>query len=214
MPKKAALLDVDCSVLDTENHVLGSTNEALSFYGLPNVTKEEYIRKMQPNYVKTMIVLGLTDKEMIKTYEDIYDGNMRSNKYNIGLYPNAKTFMERLNEICPTTLFTGSYRRQIDIYKRDFGLIGDRIVSKDDARRPKPKKAHFEEALRAAGSSPENTVLIDDMAHNLATAKWMGIHGIGLEWGFSDREKVKGLGFPSAMDFDEVLYEVWKFVNR
>lgn len=204
----AALVDVDGLLVNNKNHFMKTYNEALAHFGMETLSEEEMLKKNsadQYNFIKN---LGLGTEERFKYLAGLWDENLRTNRHGISLYDGAAEFLENLSSISSVVLVTNSHSHQIEIYKNILGMGDYKVVTRDDVTKPKPQPEHLVKAMEIAGSRFYKTAVVDDMPETLVTAKRLGMHPIGVSWGYSSSKSLEEVRVPVVGNFDELLEEI------
>ena len=115
------------------------------------------------------------------------------------LYPGAAdtvTALARRDDVV-LGIATGKSQRGVRLVLGHHGLLDHFITIKtaDDAP-SKPDPGMVLHAMREAGATPENTVVIGDTTYDVAMARAAGAAAIGVAWGYHTRAALERAGAP------------------
>lgn len=207
------ILDVDGFIVDTRNHFMGVYNRVFEKFGVPKMTREELFPRLAPDYTLILKNLGIDSEESRSYQVSVWNKALEINEFGVSLYKGALEFLEELKNY-RVVFATASGRNHIEFYKK-LGLDGDyTFVTRDEVANPKPHQDHYNAALAKLGTKPENTIVIDDIRHNLETARHMKMIPKGVTWGFSNREQFKEIGVEYADSFDELLLGIQRLDGK
>jgi len=90
---------------------------------------------------------------------------------------------------------TGKSDRGLDHVLALHGLKHHFVTLQTADRHPsKPHPAMIAAAMAEAGACPETTAMIGDTSFDMAMAAAAGAHGVGVAWGYHDREELTAAG--------------------
>ena len=110
-------------------------------------------------------------------------------------------------------LATGKSQRGVRLVLGHHGLL-DRFITiqtADDAP-SKPDPGMVLHAMRDAGATPENTVVVGDTVFDIAMAHAAGASAIGVSWGYHTRDLLIAAGAPVIDAFatlEPTLDKMW-----
>lgn len=189
---KAAIFDLDGTLLDTVEDLADSANAALRRLNLPQRSLGE-IRLMVGNGFNMLIKRALPEDrcEDMELFDKALE--LFSEEYS-DRYMNKTVPYEGIMDLIETLkkgrvlMAVNSNKREsytIDLINKIFGPDTFRIVLGDDMKRPrKPAPDSVDEILSALGTSREETLFIGDTGVDVATAKNSGLDFLGVSWGF------------------------------
>ena len=114
---------------------------------------------------------------------------------------------------------TGKARRGVDYLCAVHGLENRFItIQTADTSPSKPHPDMIYQALRETGAAPARTVMIGDTSFDMDMARAAGTHGIGVTWGYHDRDLLERAGAAHVIDhFDQLdgaLAELFDFARE
>ena len=190
--RKLAIFDFDGTLFDSVDDVVKCFNEALTIYGFPTLTREEYIGSLGGN-IDEIVSLVLKDKntpenlERVKgTYLKIYYG---SEKENTLPFPGAYELLKELESrdvilAINSNRFTDSLESFVDKFFGDIDFIMIEGHNFDTPSKPSP--AGVNKIIEKAGVSIEDAVYIGDSSTDIETAKNAGIDCLIVKWGYGN----------------------------
>lgn len=213
MPKyKAAIFDLDGTLLDTLDDLCDSVNHTMDIFSYPHRTREE-VRLFVGNGVDRLIELSVpggdkdpmideairefrryyADHSEIKTkpYDGVLDITSRLQKEGIGVAVVSNKLHQATVTLCR------KYFPNIKI------ACGEREA---DGIRRKPYPDMVYKAISEMGVPLSECVYIGDSEVDLATAKNVGIDCISVLWGFRNREALVSSGGIVFVNTAEELY--------
>lgn len=210
MRYKAAVFDMDGTILNTIEDLTDSTNYALSFNGLPERSLEEVrcfvgngIRKLIERAVPEGTSAGVINK-VFETFTDYYKGHsaIKTRPY------------EGINQAI-VRLRAAGVKTAVVSNKADFGVqdlcrdyfpgMFDFALGEKSGMAKKPAPDMVEEALRSLGIDKKDAVYIGDSDVDIMTAKNSGLDVIMVGWGFRDEEFILEHGAPFVIHSTEEL---------
>ena len=189
---RAAIFDMDGTLVDTLEDLADSVNEMLAHYNFPQRTVDE-VRKFVGNGAKKLMKRALpaeksADENFVLEALKCYDGC-----YSRHVLNKTKPYdgiMEFLSELQAKKIPLG-----ICTNKQNFAaqIIAEKILSpikfskvigdeKDKPRKPDPTRVL--EISESFGVQPAEVAYFGDTAVDMNTAKNAGFFSIGVTWGF------------------------------
>ena len=198
---RAAVFDLDGTLIDTIDDLTASMNRALNQCGYPEITRDQvraYIGCGAYEFVRLAIASSTDDPDRIAaclaTYRGMYDRDpVRLSKPFAGI-------REALADLKRAGIRLGVLSNKPDVATQ--AVIGrffgpgcfDAVRGQREGFLPKPDPAAFLELLRELGVSPEEAVMIGDGEPDVLTAKNAGTRQIGVLWGYRNREELAAAG--------------------
>ena len=200
MPRyKAAIFDLDGTLLDTLGDLADGVNEALSHFGYPLRTQEE-VRRFVGNGVHLLIARALpagTEEarigEVLAYFKEYYAAHaqVKTAPYR-GVCEMLASLGEAGVRVCVVSnKFDAAVRELCAFY------FGDAVAYAAGERVGTPKKPAPDgilAAMEAVGVDASDAVYIGDSEVDVQTAKNAGIAMISVLWGFRDREEMAAEG--------------------
>jgi pyrophosphatase PpaX len=182
---ECVLFDLDGTIVDTNELIIGSFMYALKDNGLAPLTREEIIPHMGTTLQQQMRVFsGLEDVSgaLEKSYRSY------SNEHHDELvrpFPHVNETMEELSrrgiklgivttKIRPTTI------KALEMF--DLLKYMDTIVTVNDVTEPKPHPEPVLTAVRNLGVDPRRTLMVGDSTVDIQSAKAAGVYAVGVSW--------------------------------
>jgi len=212
MKYKAAVFDLDGTLLDTLGDLTDALNAAMDHYGYPRRTVGE-VRSFVGNGVERLIALSLPDGADTPDFEEItayYRAYYAAHsEIKTGPYPGVINLIDRLENAGIRTAVVsnkphGSTVRLCAKYFPGISVVGGEREAEGVRRKPWPDMVLC--AVESMGLTPEECVYIGDSEVDVLTAKNAGMDCITVLWGFRDREDLEREGASCfAQTADEVF---------
>jgi len=196
---KAAIWDLDGTLLNTLDDLAASTNAALAANGLPTHTTDE-VRMFVGNGIGKLIERAVPNGRENPKFQAVYDAFVA----HYGAHSRDRTkpydgILPMLDALAAQGVKLAIVSNKIDFavkaLSRDyFGGRMQAAIGDDPSRRRKPAPDSVLEAMRQLGVTRAETVYIGDSDVDYATAKNAGVDCILVEWGFRDRAFLESLG--------------------
>lgn len=200
---KAAVFDLDGTLLDTSEGVMASVRYTVDYFGLKPLT-EEQLRSfigppIQDSFAKTYGLKGDILQEIATVFRNRYK---EADLLKAVPYDGIYDVFERLTD-CGIKPAIATYKRQD--YAREilvhfgFHRYTDIMYGADHENRLK-KNDIIRNAIRDAGvTAPEEAVMIGDSDNDAVGARLLGVNFIGVTYGFgfhtaADVEKFPNIG--------------------
>lgn len=219
MSIKAAIFDLDGTLLNTLEDLCDSTNAALEQYGYPTRTIDE-VRRFVGNGVKLLMLraLGIEKPEDNAEFEDVFAAFRahyaeHSNDHTRP-YDGVMELMQHLQDAgiemaIVSNKLDPAVKQLNELYFRQYITVA---IGENEAagvkKKPAPDTVYT--ALRELGIAAEDAVYIGDSEVDLATAKNSGLPCISVTWGFRDRECLTEHGAQIFCDTPEQVWETIK----
>ena len=184
--KKAILFDIDGTLLDTWDFVIGAFKYTLKFHGhqMPSdQVLKSIMGKPLLEFYKTVFpnVQDVTD--FAKTHKDYQAG-----KFDLGIpFPKAVETLKKLKAQGFLMAAISNRTKQslhISLKQAKFADFFDLVLSAEDVENPKPHKEHLIVALDHFKVEPGNAFMVGDTDHDILAGKNAGVKTIGVTYGF------------------------------
>jgi phosphoglycolate phosphatase len=211
MPLRAALFDLDGTLLDSLHDIGAAMNHALSHHGLPIHPLPAYRRFVGEG------VRVLVSRSVPAGQEALHEAVMETYRvrYAQGMLERTRPFPgipELLSRLRAEGLKLAVLSNKPDASTRQLVealLPGVRFEAVYGERAGVPRKPDPTAALGMAaelGVGPEDCVFIGDTAVDMDTARAAGMYSVGVTWGFRDVEELQSHGARAlAHTADELL---------
>lgn len=173
---KTVTFDMDGTLVDSLETITEAFNHMFVSLGYPTMTVQEVARRTAIS-LKDFVDVFLKPEERqigIKLFRDFYDTIYLT---KTKMVPGARETLNALNGAVIQGIVTnkrGAYARSLARY---FGFDSDmtRIIGAQDGFKAKPSGEMFEELLRSAGSTKDETVYVGDSPLDIEAAANAGI---------------------------------------
>ncbi|MDR1085634.1 MAG: HAD family hydrolase [Deltaproteobacteria bacterium] len=206
MKTRAAIFDLDGTVLNTLPDLADSLNIALEAAGYPARTLDEY-RFMVGNGMAKMIERALPDDR--KTPE-IQTEIMKHFKNEYALRQCDKTApYEGITDLLQDLKARGwklgllsnkDHENTLEIVNHFFSGIFDVIIGVKPGGPSKPDPAGALEICRTLGFKPQEVIYLGDSGVDMATANAAGCPALGAGWGFRPAEELQEGGAKAILE--------------
>lgn len=208
---KAAIFDLDGTLLDTLGDLHAAVNHALSAFGFPERSLDEVRRFIGNGVVKLMERATpentdeVTNKKCLDVFREYYLIHMRD---MTAPYEGVTGLLEKLRKRgIKTAVVSNKLHQAVCELCEDYfpHMIDEAIgVSVESERKPSPVNAY--KAMEKLGVTADECIYIGDSEVDVQTAHNAGIKCIGVTWGFRDKEELTQAGAELTMDTcDEIL---------
>jgi phosphoglycolate phosphatase len=214
MNYKAAVFDLDGTLLDTLGDLTDAVNATMDFYGYPRRTVAE-VRSFVGNGVERLIALSLPDgfdtpdfEEITAYYRAYYAAH---SEVKTGPYPGVIDLIDRLETAGIRTAVVSNKPNGATVklcakYFPGIGVVGGERESEGVRRKPWPDMVF--RAVEEMGLTPSDCVYIGDSEVDVLTAKNAGMDCITVLWGFRDREDLEREGASCFAETADRVFEM------
>lgn len=193
MAYKAAIFDMDGTLLNTLDDLAASTNAALAAHGMPPRTTDEvrrFVGNGIPNLIRRAVPAG-TDEATQRAVFDTFCAHYAVHDADATApYPGIIDLLEHLRAqgvLCAVVSNKGDFAVQALVEHYFDGLFGFAVGEREGIRR-KPAPDTVFAALEALGVEPGEAVYVGDSEVDVATAQASGLDCIAVTWGFRSVE--------------------------
>lgn len=193
MAYKAAIFDMDGTLLNTLDDLAASTNAALAAHGMPLRTTDEvrrFVGNGIPNLIRRAVPAG-TDEATQRAVFDTFCAHYAVHDADATApYPGIIGLLEHLRAqgvLCAVVSNKGDFAVQALVEHYFDGLFGFAVGEREGIRR-KPAPDTVFAALKALGVEPGEAVYVGDSEVDVATAQASGLDCIAVTWGFRSVE--------------------------
>ena len=192
MNYKAAVFDLDGTILDTLLDLKISLNFALESKNMPERSLDE-VRMFVGNGIRNLILRAAPEKTTENTIDELYD--IFAAHYKIHCADNTAPYdgiVRMLKEIRDSGVKTAVVSNKADfavkeLCERYFPDLFDGAVGERAGVLRKPAPDSINEVLHLLGVRASEAVYIGDSDVDIETAKNAGCDMIAVDWGFRDR---------------------------
>ena len=199
MTLKLAIWDMDGTIVDSREVIQTAMERTFETLGLE-----------PPKYEQTRKTIGLGLKEacqilapdyhdidlLAATYKQAFVARRSEENFTEPLYEGAVETLDRLaNDGWMIAMATGKSHQGIRaIFEmHPLSQYFDTIWCADDGP-GKPHPFMCEEAMKAVGAEPHQSLIIGDAVHDITMGLNAGIHTLGVSWGFGTAEELEAVG--------------------
>ena len=215
MSKKAAVFDMDGTILNTLEDLKDTLNYALQQAGYGTHTLEE-VRSYVGNGIRRMIECAVpegTEAEECDRIQAIFMPYYQKHCADkTCAYPGITELLEKLQaEGILTAVVSNKADSAVqELVEEYFKGLFDVAVGEQAGIRKKPAPDMVEKALDALGVKKEEAVYIGDSEVDMATAENSGLDRIIVAWGFRDKEFLKERGAERIADDAKDVYSYFQ----
>ena len=134
--------------------------------------------------------------ELVDTYRHAFVALRAEGEGFEPLYEGAREAIERLaDEGWLLAIATGKARRGIDAFFDQHAMrhLFETTWCADDGP-GKPHPFMCDEAMKAVGAEPHQSLIIGDAIHDIRMGLNAGIHTLGVSWGFGEAQELSDVG--------------------
>lgn len=196
---RAAIFDLDGTLLDTLGDLHAAVNVALAAFHLPPRTLDE-VRRFVGNGVRDLMKRAIPEGEAYPEFEEClaaFRAHYSAHSTDLtrpyeGILPLLSALRQRgIATAIVSNKFDGAVKALAAHY---FPSLIDVAMGESPDRKKKPAPDTVLAVMDALAVRPEEAVLIGDSDVDILTAKNANVAGIGVLWGFRDKECLKAAG--------------------
>jgi len=199
MKYKAALFDLDGTLLDSLEDMADSINAMLLERNYPTRTMDE-VRGFVGNGVKKLVERSLPDKcdeETICTCLQVFKNHYAEKMQNkTKPYEGILSVLSELKKHqIPTAIISNKYDEAVKELTREiFGQFIDVAVGTSAKIPPKPDTKGIEKALESLRVAKDKALYFGDSEVDIQTAQNAKMCCVGVTWGFRDQKVLEACG--------------------
>ncbi|MEK4061840.1 MULTISPECIES: pyrophosphatase PpaX [Paenibacillus] len=190
---ECVLFDLDGTIVNTNELIIGSFMHALKENNLPSLTREQIIPHMGTTLHQQLNAFsGLEDTSVLEKSYRSY--NYAHHDELIGSFPRVNETMEELSrrgirmgivttKIRPTTL------KALEMF--DLLKYMETIVTVTDVTQPKPHPEPVLTAIRNLDVDPHHTLMVGDSIVDIQSAKAAGVPVAAVAWSLKGEETLR-----------------------
>ena len=208
---KAAIFDMDGTLVDTLEDLQDSVNEMLAHYNLPPRTLDEVRRFVGNGARKLMLRCLPADCNFIDEALEYYNGCYARHCTNkVKPYDGVMEFLAALEDkkIPPGICTNKQHFAAVEIAEKILAPIKFSYVSGDAPNRPrKPDPTRALACAEKFSVAPEDVAYFGDTAIDMETAHNAGFPAVGVTWGFRPRSELVDGGAEIIVDHPREIFE-------
>ncbi len=194
------LFDVDGTLLDSGNIIIGAQERTAEAFGLVHPGREAGFGVVG---LSLDLALGQLFGDAVpvdhlsETYKRIFNAMRGSAGFEEPLFDGVPAVLSELASLGDTKLgiATGKTRRGLDYIVEMYGWHDLFVTFQNADNAPsKPDPGMILQAMGVVGSVPHRTVMIGDSVHDMRMAKAAGATAIAVSWGFQPPAMLVGAG--------------------
>lgn len=213
MKYNTIIFDLDGTLLNTLDDLADSVNYALEAFGYPTRTYEE-VRSFVGNGVKDLMTKSVptgTDEETtlncLAKFREHYKTNMQNKT------APYEGIIDLLHALIEKDVKMGIVSNKFDqgvknLNKLYFGDLIPIAIGEREGVRKKPAPDSVIAAMEELNADKETTLYIGDSASDILTAQNAGVKGVGVTWGFRDKEVLVEAGADFLISSPQELLEI------
>lgn len=216
---KAAIFDLDGTLINSLEDLADSTNYALSLYGFPTHKTDKY-KYFVGNGIPKLIERALPDNTDNETKEKVFKSFMEYYKVHFVdktvIYDGISKLLNELRS-SGIKLAVVSNKAQVMAsvieQKLFFGEF-ELFYGKREGYPTKPDATLTNEVIKSLGVKPSECVFIGDSGMDALTAVNADCIGIGVLWGFREKEELLENGAHYIADTPEDILKIIKEIDQ
>ena len=196
---KLVIFDLDGTLIDSAADIVDTTNELLRLYGEPELPAatvvtaigeglKQLIHSCFPKLAKDAAAVRKIDRD----FYELYRANMMR---KTEVFPGVREFLSTTPY--RTAIVTNKYEDLTHVTLEKLELHRHpwvKIFGADSLAHKKPHPLPLQEAMKAAGVSPAETVMVGDGLPDMGAAKAAGVRALACEYGYCAAEKLVAAG--------------------
>lgn len=189
---KAAIFDLDGTLLDSVKDLERACNYALSKFNLPNVDSQKYKLMLgagRKKIIESIVseFFGYDENEIIEKfleyYNEFYDAHMLDNTKPFKGILNMLDLLRSKN-VVTAILSNKPHDFTLKLCKQFFSDKVQYVSGLKDGYEAKPDPALLLEIINDLGLKKEDCIYIGDTEIDIQVAKNAGVKSLGVLWGF------------------------------
>lgn len=199
MRYKAAIFDLDGTLLDTLADLAAAANHALGRVGRPSYPLDAY-RTLVGQGVRNLFIdaLGPEHQTLLDDAIAAFAAYYADHRFDTtGPYPGIEPMLEQLAGagVGLGVLSNKPHEATVDVVGRYFGALQwSAIRGHQPGTEPKPDPASAAQTIAAMGVSPGQCVYVGDTKVDMLTGKAAGMFTVGVSWGFRSVQELRENG--------------------
>ena len=219
---KAAIFDMDGTLVDTLEDIFDGVNEMLEHFNLPQRTLDE-VRNFVGNGARKLIERSLpaeksSDEKFLQDALKYYDECYSRHALNkTKPYDGIMEFLAELESkkiplaVCTNKQHFAAVKIAEKIFSpiKFFEIVGDEFGK---PRKPDPTRAL--EIAKKIGVQPSEVAYFGDTAVDMETAKNAGFFSVGVAWGFRPKSELEESGAKIIVSRPNEILSVFKISEK
>lgn len=205
----AIVWDLDGVLVDTEPDLKASFRAAAKAVGFGELTEEQVSNKIGGGAKKALesIFGDQKDRYAVEALAFFKDYYPKHSAVHSVLYPGVKETLEALHGTARFAVATAKIKTATLEILETLGIAHyfDYVVTADDMTRMKPDPQSIQMVQERFNVPPEKVVMIGDMATDIQAAHAAGSTGIGVTYGYGDKDDIIAAGADFIVDCPKEL---------
>ncbi len=204
--KHLILLDIDGTLVDSQDFIVEAQRRAFEANGLPAPERQRALSVIGLSLLEAFTALVGKDapvENLAQAYRSAWHQMRADPNFEYSFFEGAHDFVRLLIERGDVQLgiATGKARRGV-VHLMDRTGWHDHFVTIQtaDDHPSKPAPDMILKAMEETGTPPERTMMIGDTTYDMQMAKAAGAHAIGVAWGYHQREALIHAGAELVVD--------------
>ena len=214
MPRiRAALFDLDGTLVDSAQDLTDAVNAVLTKRGLPaldTATVSSFLGKGAVHLMREVALargLPAGEEDITELVSEYADVLVSSGSRGTLFFPGAIESLKLLRERGIKVGLVTNKMRAITIAfleKKDAFSLFDTIVAADDTEHPKPAGDMLELAMKRLGAAPQETVMVGDSRNDALAGRAAAVRVLLVNTGYNEGEPIdlwaERNGFAKSLD--------------
>lgn len=190
------VFDCDGTLVDSQHHIVDTMNQAFEKEGLPAPAGDAVRHVIGLPLWEAILKVSELDEEkdeatidrLDQAYREIFREKRSLPGHDEPLFDGMRSVIDSLSEAGYLLgVATGKARRGLDAVLQLHGLEKHFVTLKTADDGPgKPNPHMLELAMKEAGVTPDQTVMIGDTSYDMEMAQNAGVQALGVAWGYHD----------------------------
>ena len=201
-PSRLALFDCDGTLVDSQDNICRSVEEAFGGAGLIAPDRSAIRRIVGLSLVEAMEMLlpegnATVHRDLAEAYKAAFFQMRSSGAMSAEpLYDGIVDVLDRLaGDGWQLGVATGKSDRGLAHILAHHGIAARFITLQTADRHPsKPHPSMIETAMADAGATPATTVMIGDTSYDMLMARAAGVRAVGVAWGYHPADELIAAG--------------------
>lgn len=186
------LFDLDGTLLDTNELILRSIEQALEEYAPGRFSRADILPHMGEQLaLQVQRLLPDQVDEVIARYRQLY---LEQHDELVTAFPHAGEVLERLaRDGCRIAVVTSKIRRTAELGWKLCQLpdCHEAFLTIEDTAKHKPDPEPVLKAIEQLGAVPSETVMIGDSPYDILAGKAAGVSTVGVKWSLRGEEGLR-----------------------
>jgi len=205
MKYRAAIFDLDGTLLDTLTDLSQAANHALTAVGRPTYSRDAY-RTLVGQGVRNLFIdaLGPAHQSLLEGAITAFHAYYADHRFDTTApYPGIVAMLDRLSaeQALLGVLSNKPHEATVDVVTRFFGsLTWTALRGHIQGTPPKPDPASAMQTLAQMRVEPDQCVYVGDTRVDMLTGKAAGMFTVGVSWGFRSVQELRESGADVIID--------------